>query len=161
MLKIDKNGKAVGPNLPTDWMPHDSAGVTKDLVAREVSRIAFDDANSPKERLSALKLLGEHVGFTQHNINVTTVDATKREAMIAMFDSMTMDEKIAWMNQQAQEHPLEAEIAVQAEVIPEASQSTLQLPEPSPAPKMQLPDLFQQVRRPVKVKQDAPGTGND
>ncbi len=162
-LRVDpKTGKALG--VP-EWSPSKAEHITKDLIAREVSRIAFDDDNKPNERLAALKMLGDHIQFTQQTINVSNVDATKKAALVEMFSAMSPEEREAWLSRQVAQHPLENEISVTPIPLDEPTvtpQPQHQLPEhqgtqhqtttppPPPAITVRVPELFAPTKKPKR-----------
>lgn len=114
MLRIDDNGKPIGPGIP-GWTPATADEITLDLLAREISRIAFDDAQPPAVRLKAMTELGKRIGFAIERSEVKTIDETKKAAMIEMFANMSPQQRFDWLQQVERNHPVETEI--EAKVI--------------------------------------------
>lgn len=55
------------------------------------------------DKLKATEMLGKHFGMFNQKLDVALVDGTKQAEIKAMFDSMSTQEKLAWLKQKESE----------------------------------------------------------
>ena len=71
--------------------------LTVERVVQGFCEIAFNDQEKSADRKKALENLAKYMGMFNHKQEIEISDGRKNQEYKAMFDSMTVDQKIKWL----------------------------------------------------------------
>jgi len=131
-LQLTPEGRP--PEIP-DWAPTTSPEATIDLLIREWSRIAFDGDQPAPIRMKAMESLSKHAGMFIERHEIRTIDESRNQALESMFDSMTKEEKVQWLNAQQPQFPTEIAVANLSPPTVELSSAAKQLSQSTATPQ--------------------------
>jgi len=82
--------------------PAKDSGVSIDRILNGFCSIAFNEKEKSADRNKALENLAKYMGMFNHKQQIEISDGGKNKEYKAMFDSMTIEEKIKWLNNREQ-----------------------------------------------------------